>query len=104
MSASTENVITLAQRVASVIPPVPGTLRNDVIAVRAWENLMLEAGHGLAAALDHDVESLRSAIGPDIEVGTNPSWRALLQVALIVSSPREEAPWNSPGRLAAVPS
>ena len=91
MSAATEAVTDLARAIACVIPQVPVPLRAEVAAGRQWENLMLEAAHGIAAAVDHDRELLVAAIGPTIEVGVNPPWRALLEVALIVSTPAEHS-------------
>lgn len=90
MSATIEAVTNLAQNIASIVPPVPTALRADTSAHRRWENLMLEAGHGIAAVVGHDRDLLLAAIGPDIEVGVNPSWRALLEIALIVSTPASE--------------
>jgi hypothetical protein len=91
VSASIESVTSLAKAVAASIPAAPHALRDDEPLRRAWENVMLEAAHGIAAAIGHDRDLLAACIGPPIEVGANAAWRALLEVALIVSTPAVES-------------
>ncbi|MGW4339824.1 hypothetical protein ACWEK5_44665 [Rhodococcus koreensis] len=89
-----ETVTDLAKRIATVIPAPSESLYDDAPSHRAWEDLMLEAAHGIAAAVDHYL--LRQAVGPALEVGVNPPWRALLEVALLISAPANGAERMTP--------
>ncbi|MGH3492644.1 MAG: hypothetical protein ACRDQ1_05320 [Sciscionella sp.] len=66
---------------AEIVPFPPGGRRPDPVSYLAWEDLMLSAAGGLAESVDYDEQVLAAAVGPEIEVGVNPPWRVLLQIA-----------------------
>ncbi len=74
-------LVTLAQRLADVIPMPPGRLIADPLSMRGLQELLTAAAEGLATVVDGDLELLRFTIGPTIEVGQNPLWRQLLELS-----------------------
>lgn len=69
---------------AAELLPAPPTGEPGALA-REWELLVMETAVNIAAAVHQDEDALRLAIGPAIEVGTNPPWRVLLELALRAS-------------------
>jgi hypothetical protein len=81
IAAKARAVVNLAREIADNVPFPPGGRRPDPDAYRAWEEVMLNAASGLAVSTGYDCEVLEAAVGPAIEVGANPPWRVLLQIA-----------------------
>jgi hypothetical protein len=81
IAAKARSAVNLAREIAEMVPSPPGGRRPDPVAYRAWEDFMLAAGSGLAVTVGYDCEALDAAVGPAIEVGVNPPWRVLLQIA-----------------------
>ncbi|MET7392016.1 hypothetical protein ABZS66_00755 [Dactylosporangium sp. NPDC005572] len=82
-----ETLIELARHVASIIPLPGEPLHGDAPSRRAWADLMLDAGSGIAAAARFDGDLLRRAVGVEHNGGVDPISRTLLEVALIVAAP-----------------
>jgi len=81
IAAKARSVVNLAREIAEMVPFPPGGRRPDPVAYRAWEDFMLTAASRLAVTAGYDCEVLDAAVGPAIEVGVNPPWRVLLQIA-----------------------
>ena len=81
IAAKARAAVNLAREVAEEVPLPPGGRRPDPVAYQAWEELMLTAASGLAVTVGYDCEVLEAAVGPAIQVGVNPPWRVLLQIA-----------------------
>jgi hypothetical protein len=81
IAAKARAAVNLAREIAGEVPLPPGGRRPDPVAYQAWEELMLTAASGLAVTVGYDCEVLEAAVGPAIEVGVNPPWRVLLQIA-----------------------
>lgn len=81
IAAKARSAVNLAREIADMVPSPPGGRRPDPEAYRAWEDFMLTAASHLAITVEYDCEVLDAAVGPAIEVGVNPPWRVLLQIA-----------------------
>jgi hypothetical protein len=81
IAAKARAAVNLARDFAEMVPSPPGGRRPDPVAYRAWEDFMLTAANRLAVTVGYDCEVLDAAVGPAIEVGVNPPWRVLLQIA-----------------------
>jgi hypothetical protein len=81
IAAKARAVVNLAREIADNVPFPPGGRRPDPEAYRAWEEVMLSAASGLAVSVDYDCDVLAAAVGPKLQVGVNPPWRVLLQIA-----------------------
>ena len=75
------DLIGLARRLADLIPVPNGRLAVDGVAAVAFGEFADEVVEGLAAAAQYDHELLRDALGPPVQVGINPPWRILLELA-----------------------
>jgi hypothetical protein len=79
--------IRCAQEAAAVLPPAPsialGLQHPELEEERRL--LVLETAEMVSASVSHDLDVLRLAIGPALEVGVNPPWRMLLELALVVA-------------------
>jgi hypothetical protein len=89
IAAKARAVVGLAREMADLVPFPPGGRCPDPIAYRAWEDLMISAGRGLADSIGYDLDVLDVAVGPEIEVGVNPPWRVLLQIARMEAESHE---------------
>lgn len=85
IAAKVRAAVNLAREIAEEVPIPPGGRRPDPVAYQAWEELMLTAASGVALTVGYDCEVLEAAVGPAIEVGVNPPWRVLLQIARLES-------------------
>jgi hypothetical protein len=81
IAAKARVAVNLAREIAEIVPYPPGGRRPDPVAYQAWEDLMLTAASRLAVTVGYDCAVLDAAVGPAIEVGVNPPWRVLLQIA-----------------------
>jgi hypothetical protein len=81
IAARVRAAVNLARDLAEVVPPPAQRPHAGPEAALAWEGMMLTAANSLAATVDYDCEVLDAAVGPAIEVGVNPPWRVLLQIA-----------------------
>ena len=81
IAAKARAVVNLAREIAGNVPFPPGDRRPDPEAYRAWEEVMLSAASGLAVSVGYDCDVLEAAVGPRLQVGVNPPWRVLLQIA-----------------------
>lgn len=81
IAAKARAAVNLARDIAEMVPSPPGGRLPDPVAYRAWEDFMLTAASRLAVTVGYDCEVLDVAVGPAIEVGVNPPWRVLLQIA-----------------------
>jgi hypothetical protein len=80
IAAKARAAVNLARDIAEMVPSPPGG-RLDPMAYRAWEDFMLTAASRLAVTVGYDCDVLDAAVGPAIQVGVNPPWRVLLQIA-----------------------
>jgi hypothetical protein len=85
IAAKARAAVNLAREIAEEVPLPPSGRRPDPVAYQAWEELMLTAASGVAVTVGYDCEVLDAAVGPAIEVGVNPPWRVLLQIARLES-------------------
>jgi hypothetical protein len=81
IAAKARAVVNLAREIADNVPFPPGGQRPDPETYRAWEEVMLSAASGLAVSVSYDCDVLEAAVGPKLQVGVNPPWRVLLQIA-----------------------
>jgi hypothetical protein len=81
IAAKARAAVNLACDIAEMVPSPPGGRLPDPMAYRAWEDFMLTAASRLAVTVGYDCEVLDAAVGPAIQVGVNPPWRVLLQIA-----------------------
>lgn len=81
IAAKARAVVNLAREIADNVPFPPGDRWPDPEAYRAWEEVMLSAASGLAVSVGYDCDVLAAAVGPRLQVGVNPTWRVLLQIA-----------------------
>jgi hypothetical protein len=102
IAARASAVVKLAREIADILPFPPGDLLSDPVAYHEWEQVMLQAAHGLAMKAEYDCDVLYAAIGPKLEVGANPVWRVLLMIALqearVYREAHPAAPANQPTR------
>jgi hypothetical protein len=92
-------VVDLAHRIAAAIPPPPADLAGDPVLRNQHESLFNEAASGIAEAVGDDHHLLRALVGPPIEIGVNPPWRQLLEVAMSLAQARDTGhpgAWRSP--------
>jgi hypothetical protein len=90
-AANAHEVVTTARDMADLIPLPAGGRHPDPVNYRAWEDLMLAAAGALARKTGYDRDLLSVAVGPKLEVGMNPPWRALLLIAQSAAEARQHA-------------
>src|SRR3979490_1479109 len=74
--ANAHEAVTTARDMADLIPLPAGGRHPDPVNYRAWEDLMLAAAGALARKTGYDRDLLSVAVGPKLEGGVNPPWRA----------------------------
>lgn len=85
MKPSSLSMVEFAQQCAALIPSPRECRAAEAQEYRDWEDLMMTAGECIAGRAGFDPEVLRAAVGPRIEVGVNPPWRVLLEIALLAA-------------------
>ena len=78
-------LVVVARQAAAILPEPP--MRGEE-RMRQWEDLVLGTSAALARYADHDVDALRAALWPPIDAGSEPAWRVLLTLALLVAQQR----------------
>jgi hypothetical protein len=83
----TPELVRWAKEIGAVLPPSPSpelsTLHPELLD--EWQAVVCRAARGIAERVGCDLDALRSAIGPPLEIGIDPPWRLVLKLSLIIA-------------------